>query len=79
MQKYVGQMTWSTLDSLITQKSDKGKEFTDLDEETQLKVISNLMSDIGDKAEEYMAKKMNIKEPKKEKRVETPKFKLRSD
>jgi histone H3/H4 len=85
LQKYVGQMTWSTLDNLVTAKSDKGKKFDDLPDETKLKVISNLMEEIGNKAEEYMAKKMNIKEPtkteerKRLKANETPKFKLRSD
>ena len=80
LQKYVGQMTWSTLDNLVTAKSDKGKEFSDLDDEIKLKVISNLMEEIGNKAELYMADKMKIKKPtkqeEKDKKVEIPKFKM---
>ncbi|MFA5208456.1 MAG: hypothetical protein WC428_07485 [Candidatus Paceibacterota bacterium] len=80
LQKYVGQMTWSTLDSLVTAKSNKGKEFADLDDEIKLKVISNLMEEIGNKAELYMANKLKIKKPTKQetkdKKVEIPKFKM---
>jgi hypothetical protein len=82
LQKYVGQMTWSTLDNLITAKSTKGKEFSDLPDETKLKVISNIMEEIGNEAELYMAGKLNIKKPtkqeEKDKRQESeiPKFKM---
>jgi len=80
LQKYVGQMTWTTLDNLVTAKSTKRKEFADFDDEVKLKVISNLMEEIGNKAELYMADKLKIKKPtkqeEKDKKVEIPKFKM---
>jgi uncharacterized ubiquitin-like protein YukD len=75
LQKYVGQMTWSTFDSLV--KEDK---FNKLSDDEKLKVISNLMGQIGSESEVYIAKKLNIKKPtkaeEKAKESAVPKFKV---
>jgi hypothetical protein len=60
LQKYVGRITWQTLDNLPDQK-----EFTDLSDEKKLRVISNLLEEIGNMGEEYVAEFKGIKKPTK--------------
>lgn len=80
LQKFIGRMTWQTLDSLPDQE-----KFTELSDEKKLKVISNLLEEIGNQGELYIADLKGIKKPTKteEKRRlkanEVPKFKLRKD
>lgn len=64
LQKYVGRITWQTLDELPEQK-----EFAELSDEKKLRVISNLLEEIGNIGEEYIGELKGIKpETKSEKK-----------
>jgi hypothetical protein len=73
-------MTWQTLDNLPDQE-----EFTELSDEKKLKVISNLLEEIGNQGELYIAEIKEIKKPtkteegKRLKANEVPKLRLRKD
>jgi histone H3/H4 len=94
LQQYIGMLTMNALDALpgdtvefrVNKERVKPDEkFNDLTDEEKLKTIGDILTQVNAKAEEYMAKKLNIKEPTKteeRKRLKanaTPKIKLRSD
>lgn len=77
LQKYIGRLTWQTLDNLPDEK-----EFADLSDEKKLRVISNLLEEIGNMGEEYIGELKGIKpetKAEKKKRLkenEVPKLKV---
>jgi len=81
LQKYIGQLTMQSFDKLASGKdttvfNGKRVKFTDLPEDTLLKVMSNILDDVGEQGRQYMAQKLKLKKSTTLKAPTTPKFQL---